>query len=180
MIPIVFDIDKVLEDGFGCYIKGRSYDLEENGCVYDPELAIKYYKRGYYEFNDILCQYSIAISNYLGDFKDLLTVDDKKIEFPMVSDIEKLITSDNDIQSIYAKFVLAAYYNYGLAGITKDEDKAFLLILECAKCGHVGAMYDLGAKEKFKSRIDNASDYLTEAFNNGSNRARKILEKVNE
>lgn len=178
--PIIFNIDELLENGFNCYIIGRSYDLEENGQICNPENAVKFYKKGYYEYHDILCQYSIAISNYLGDFDYLFTEEDKKIEFPSMLQIESLSNSEDFIQSTYAKFVLAAYYNYGLAGVEKDEEKAYEIILDCAQKGHIGAMFDLGAKDKFKNRTPDSLKYLELASQNGSNRATEELkENVN-
>ena len=175
IVPIIFDIDSLEDNGFNCYLKGRSYDLQENWVEYSAENAVKYYKKGYYEFKDKMCQYSIAISNYLGDFDYLFDDNDKKILFPTFKEIEELSTSENKIVSIYAKFILAAYYNYGLAGVEKDEDKAFEIIYECALNGHIGAMYDLGAKDKFKSRIENSEQFLIMASDNGSIRAKEHI-----
>ena len=42
--------------------------------------------------------------------------------------------------------------------------------------GNVGAMYDLGAKDKFKSKIDNSRMYLELASQNGSKRAKKLID----
>ncbi len=180
MKPITLEINNLEDNGFNCYLKGRSFDLEENNQEYSPEKAVFYYKKGYYEFNNILCQYSIAISVYLNDFEDLFDDNDKSVPFPDIKDLIELSKKDN-LEAIYAKFVLAAYYNYGLKDTKKDENKAFEIIRECAEKGHVGAMYDLGAKEKFLKKLGNNDiDYLSIAAQNGSVRAKKLIKNRNK
>lgn len=176
---IVFDLKKLRDNnGFNCYLKGRSYDLGENNVDIAPKLAVDYYRKGYYKYHDILCQYSIAISNYLNEFQDLFTEEEKKITFPDINEIISHAEYDT-VEGLYFQFVLAAYYNYGF-GVEKDEKKAFEIIYECAKRGHIGAIYDLGTVVKFKNDELNPNPiiHLETAANNGSIRAKKKLKKV--
>lgn len=75
---IKFDLDKLKEhqDGFSCYILGRSYDLEENGASQNYDVAFDYYQKGN-ELGHPLCAYSLGISYVLG-LGDALTIDEEK------------------------------------------------------------------------------------------------------
>lgn len=55
---IKFDLKEMeqKQDGFSCYILGRSYDLEENGASQDYNVALAYYKKGN-ELGHPLCAY---------------------------------------------------------------------------------------------------------------------------
>ena len=64
---IKFDLDelKKKQDGFSCYILGRSYDLEENGVEQDYDTALTWYEKGN-NLGHPLCTYSLGISYELG------------------------------------------------------------------------------------------------------------------
>lgn len=178
--PIYFDLESLDDNnGHTCYVKGRSYDLQENFESQDIEKAANYYKKGYYEYGDILCQYSIAISLWDKDFVPYFDEQDKKVEFPRYELIEELSKQDNYI-GLCATFVLAAYYNYGLGGVEINEKKAYDLIKWCAERGHVGAMYDLGTVEKFIPEVgkEESLKYLELASMGGSIRAKRKLTEI--
>ena len=83
---------------------------------------------------------------------------------------------------MYANFILGAYHNYGIGGVTKDFSQAIKYIEESAKLGHSGACYDMGKfylegrgveKDKEKAR-----EYLEKAQKGGSVRAKEILKEL--
>lgn len=171
--PITINLIELEDNGFSCYLKGRSYDLQENFQTLDIEKAVYYYKKGYYEYNDILCQYSIAASLNDEMFIPFFDDEDKKVPFPKYEELEELSKQDN-YEGICATFACAFYLNYGI-GIDKDEQLAYNLIKSCADRGHVGAMYDLGTVPKFIKNIgeDESQRYLELASLGGSMRAKK-------
>lgn len=168
-------------NGFSCYILGRSYDLEENGGNKDFSEALKYYKDGM-NLKYPLCDYSIGISLILG-LGDVLEKDIEKgtelliYAYPRILD---LINNQNVLseERLYAKFVTAAYYYYGLGNVEKDEKKAFEIIQECANEGHIPAIYDLGANFYYngvgtEKDVEKAKYYLNLACEAGLPRAIK-------
>lgn len=171
--PIVIDFSSLENNGFSCYLKGRSYDLQENFQTLDIEKAVYYYKKGYYEYGDILCQYSIAASLNDEMFIPFFDDEDKKVSFPKYEELEEL-SKQNNYEGICATFACAFYLNYGI-GVDKDEQLAYNLIKSCADRGHVGAMYDLGTVPKFIKNIgeDESQRYLELASLGGSMRAKK-------
>ena len=68
---IKFDLNDMekKQDGFSCYILGRSYDLEENGAKQDYSRALMWYNKGIEQKNP-LCVYSLGISYEMGLGKD--------------------------------------------------------------------------------------------------------------
>lgn len=171
------DVDSLKEDGFSCYLKGRSYDLQENFKEQDIEKAAYYYKKGYYEYGNVFCKYSIAASLNDENFLPFLDDEDKKIGFPKYEEIEELSKRD-DFVGTCATFVCAFYQNYGIQ-VSKNEDLAFNLIMKCANKNHTGAFYDLGTVSKFIERIgeEKSIEYLKLASKSGSLRAKKKLEE---
>ena len=167
---IKFNLDdlKNKKDGFSYYILGRSYDLEENGVQEDFTKALYYYNKGM-ELNYPLCEYSLGISYILG-LGDLLVIDKEKGTKLLIDAYPKIIDliNNKDIsfkERVYAKFVIGAYYYFGLGDIKKDDNKAFDIINECAKNGHIAAIYDLGANFYYnaigtKKDIEKAEYYL--------------------
>ena len=138
--------------GFSYYVLGRSYDLEENGVEEDLKKALYYYKKGV-EIGYPLCIYSLGISYELG-LGELLVIDKSKAKELLIDaypKIIKLINNSNifDVEKVYAKFVIGAYYYFGLGNIEKNYEKAFQIIKECADNGHIAAIYDLGANFYF-------------------------------
>jgi len=136
------------QDGFSYYILGRSYDLEENGASQDYNSALAYYQMGE-KLGYPLCTYSLGISYLLG-LGDALTIDEEKGDkllkeaYPRI--IQLINSQETDkIEKVYAKFVIGAYYYFGIGGIEKNYKKAFEIIKECAEKGHIAAIYDLGA-----------------------------------
>ena len=147
---IKFNIEELKNNinGFSCYILGRSYDLEENGVSENFYEALKYYNEGI-KLGNPLCEYSLGISLILG-LGDVLEIDKEKGTKLLINAYPKIleIISNQNIsqeERLYAKFVTGAYYYYGLGNIEKDDIKAFNIISECAKGGHIAAIYDLGA-----------------------------------
>ena len=186
MQTIKFNLKKLENQntGFSYYILGRSYDLEENGVEQNFEKALYYYQRGF-EINYPLCIYSLGISYELG-LGELLEIDkDKSKEllnraYPRIIE---LINNPNisDIERIYAKFVVGAYYYFGLGNIEKDYNKAFKIIKECADNGHIAASYDLGANFYFNGKGTDvnyklADYYLNIAKVNGLKKAKNLYE----
>lgn len=186
MQTIKFNLKKLenKNTGFSYYILGRSYDLEENGVEQNFEKALYYYQRGF-EINYPLCIYSLGISYELG-LGELLEIDkDKSKEllnraYPRIIE---LINNPNisDIERIYAKFVVGAYYYFGLGNIEKDYNKAFKIIKECADNGHIAASYDLGANFYFNGKGTDvnyklADYYLNIAKVNGLKKAKNLYE----
>lgn len=97
--------------------------------------------------------------------------------------IIELINNPNisDIERIYAKFVVGAYYYFGLGNIEKDYNKAFKIIKECADNGHIAASYDLGANFYFNGKGTDvnyklADYYLNIAKVNGLKKAKNLYE----
>lgn len=147
---IKFDLKEMeqKQDGFSYYILGRSYDLEENGASQDYNVALAYYKKGN-ELGHPLCAYSLGISYVLG-LGETLTIDEEKgykllaEAYPRI--IQLINSQDTDeIERVYARFVIGAYHYFGLGDIEKDYRQAFEIIKECAEKGHIAAIYDLGA-----------------------------------
>ena len=186
METIKFNLKKLENQntGFSYYILGRSYDLEENEVEQNFEKALYYYQRGF-EINYPLCIYSLGISYELG-LGELLEIDkDKSKEllnraYPRIIE---LINNPNisDIERIYAKFVVGAYYYFGLGNIEKDYNKAFKIIKECADNGHIAATYDLGANFYFNGKGTDvnyklADYYLNIAKVNGLKKAKNLYE----
>ena len=88
----------------------------------------------------------------------------------------------DEIERLYAKFVLGAYYYFGLGNIKKDYEHAFNIIKECADHGHLAAIYDMGANFYYNGNgternYELASMYLEIAKEAGLPRAIKLLEK---
>lgn len=172
-------------NGFSCYILGRSYDLEENGVTADYKKALEYYEEGMKKGNP-LCEYSIGISLQFG-LGDVLKPDPENGKMLLIDaypEIIRIINNDNtsDIERTYAKFVTGAYYYFGLGNISKDEKKAFEIIDECSKEGHIAAIYDLGANFYYngvgtEQDLDKAKYYLNLACEEGLPRA---IQKYNE
>lgn len=166
---IKFDLEKMKrnQDGFSYYILGRSYDLEENGASRDYNAALEYYHKGN-ELGYPLCLYSLGISYVLG-LGDTLKKDEKKgnkLLKEAYPNIKCLINSKdtNEIERIYAKFVIGAYYYFGLGGINKDYNKAFEIIKECAEKGHIAAIYDLGANFYYNGNGTDINYKLSEYY----------------
>ena len=185
MDPIIFDLNELEKEntGFSYYILGRSYDLEENGANKDYKRALYWYQKGE-NINYPLCLYSIGISYVLG-LGDELDIDkDKgqKILTDVYPKIIELIESNETpkVEKLYARFVMGAYYYFGLGSIKKDYRKAFEIIKECADEGHIAAIYDLGANFYY---YGNGTDvnyelsqyYLDIANNAGLKRAEETL-----
>ena len=184
---IKFDLEelKKKQDGFSYYILGRSYDLEENDAEQDFYEALKYYEKGI-ELGYPLCIYSLGISYILG-LGDALTIDEKKgnelLEkaYPAIIQLANLQETE-ETERIYAKFVIGAYYYFGLGGIKKDYKKAFEIIHECAEDGHIAAIYDLGANFYYNGNGTEKNHRLSEyylrlAMEAGLKRARKKYEE---
>ena len=178
---IEFNLDdlKNQNTGFSYYILGRSYDLEENGAIQDYTKALEYYLKGL-NVDYPLCIYSLGISYELG-LGEILSIDKNKSKelldnaYPKI--IELIKNPDiSDTERIYAKFVIGAYYYFGLGNIEKDYNKAFEIIKECADKGHIGAIYDLGANFYYNGNgtdinYELANYYLNIAQENGLKRA---------
>ena len=186
MEVIKFDLKKLEKDnsGFAYYLLGRSYDLEENGAEQDYNKALFYYNKGT-DIDYPLCIYSLGISYALG-LGDVLEIDEKKASYLLMTAYPKIIELINDpkiseIEKTYAKFVIGAYYYFGLGSIKKDYKKAFEIIKECAEKGHIAAIYDLGANFYFNGNgttvnYDLAEYYLNIAKEHGLPRAISLLE----
>ena len=181
MEVIKFNINDLLnsEQGFAYYLLGRSYDLEENGVEEDYNKALYFYQKGF-DLDYPLCIYSLGISYELGLGK-ILEVDKEKAKKLLTNAYPKIIELINnpnisEIERVYAKFVIGAYYYFGLGEIEKDYSKAFEIIKECADKGHIAAIYDLGANFYFNGNgtdvnYDLADYYLNIAKENGLKRA---------
>jgi len=166
---IKFDLDelKKKQDGFSCYILGRSYDLEENGANQDYNVALEYYEKGN-ELGHPLCEYSLGISYVLG-LGDALPVDEEKGNKLLTGAYPRIIQLINsqdteEIERIYAKFVTGAYYYFGLGDIEKDYNQAFKIIKECAEKGHIAAIYDLGANFYYNGNGTEKNHKLSEYY----------------
>lgn len=178
---IKFNLDELENQntGFSYYLLGRSYDLEENGVIQDYTKALEYYLKGL-NIDYPLCIYSLGISYELG-LGEILSIDKNKSKelldnaYPKIIELIKNPVI-SDMERIYAKFVIGAYYYFGLGNIEKDYNKAFEIIKECADKGHIGAIYDLGANFYFNGNgteinYDLADYYLNLAKENGLKRA---------
>lgn len=178
---IKFNLDDIekQDTGFSYYLLGRSYDLEENGATQDYNKALEYYQKGF-NIDYPLCTYSLGISYELG-LGELLETDKNKSKELLNKAYPKIIElinnhSISDVEKIYAKFVLGAYYYFGLGNIERDYNKAFQIIKECADNGHIAAIYDLGANFYYNGNgtevnYELADYYLNIAKENGLKRA---------
>ena len=178
---IKFNLDDIekQDTGFSYYLLGRSYDLEENGATQDYNKALEYYQKGF-NIDYPLCTYSLGISYELG-LGELLEIDKNKAKELLNKAYPKIIElinnpSISDVEKIYAKFVLGAYYYFGLGNIERDYNKAFKIIKECADNGHLAANYDLGANFYYNGNgtevnYELADYYLNIAKENGLKRA---------
>lgn len=178
---IKFNLDELekQETGFSYYVLGRSYDLEENGATQDFDKALEYYQKGF-NIDYPLCTYSLGISYELG-LGELLEIDKNKSKELLNKAYPKIIELINnpdisDVERIYAKFVLGAYYYFGLGNIERDYNKAFQIIKDCADNGHIAAIYDLGANFYYNGNgtevnYELADYYLNIAKENGLKRA---------
>ncbi len=151
---IQFDLNNLKNQntGFSYYLLGRSYDLEENGAIKDYNKALYYYKKGF-EISYPLCIYSLGISYELG-LDEALSIDKSKAKKLLTAAYPKIIALINNpntekTEKVYAKFVIGAYFYFGLGNVKKDYNKAFKIIKECADNGHLAAIYDLGANFYF-------------------------------
>lgn len=181
MEVIKFNINDLLnsEQGFAYYLLGRSYDLEENDVEEDYNKALYFYQKGF-DLDYPLCIYSLGISYELG-LGEVLKIDKEKAKGLLINAYPKIIELINnqnisEIERVYAKFVIGAYYYFGLGEIEKDYSKAFEIIKECADKGHIAAIYDLGANFYFNGNgtdvnYDLAAYYLNIAKENGLKRA---------
>jgi len=166
---IKFNLDKLKkkQDGFSCYILGRSYDLEENGAEKDYATALEWYKKGY-NLGYPLCIYSLGVSYEFG-LDDVLKVDKEKSSELLEKaypEILQLIDSDgiDEKERTYAKFVTGAYHYFGLANIERDYEKAFEIIKHCADKGHIAAIYDLGANFYYNGNGTQKNHRLSEYY----------------
>lgn len=166
---IKFDLNDMekKQDGFSCYILGRSYDLEENGAKQDYSRALMWYNKGIEQKNP-LCVYSLGISYEMGLGKELKIDVEKgeyllKTAYPEIMQLinKKEITSE---EKIYAEFVTGAYYYLGLGDIKKDSKKAFEIIKRCADNGHIAAIYDLGANFYYNGNGTEMNKKLAEYY----------------
>lgn len=178
---IKFDLKELEHQniGFSYYLLGRSYDLEENGIEQDYNKALYFYQKGF-DIDYPLCIYSLGISYELGLGEELEINKNKAKELltNAYPKILELINNPNisEIERVYAKFVIGAYYYFGLGEIEKDYRKAFEIIKECADKGHIAAIYDLGANFYFNGNgtdvnYELADYYLNIAKEHGLKRA---------
>lgn len=178
---IKFDLNKLEQQntGFSYYLLGRSYDLEENDVEQDYNKALYYYQKGF-DIDYPLCIYSLGISYELG-LGEIIDINKNKAKELLTNAYPKIIGLINnpnitEIERGYAKFVIGAYYYFGLGNIDKDYKKAFEIIKECADKGHIAAIYDLGANFYFNGNgtdinYELADYYLDIARENGLKRA---------
>lgn len=184
MKVIKFNLDELQNknDGFSYYILGRSYDLEENGVLKDYAKALTFYEKGL-DIDYPLCIYSLGISYELG-LDNYVTINHQKAHFLLTLAYPKIIELVNnsllsEAERICAKFVLGAYYYFGLGNIERDYKKAYEIIKECADKGHIAAIYDLGANFYYygrgtKTNQELALYYLNIAKINGLKRAKEL------
>ena len=80
--------------------------------------------------------------------------------------IIQLVNSEDidNIERVYSRFVIGAYYYFGLGGIEKDYKKAFEIIKECADNGHIAAIYDLGANFYYNGNGTDKNLKLSEKY----------------
>ena len=190
MNVIKFNLDDLekQETGFSYYLLGRSYDLEENDATQDYNKALEYYLKGF-NIDYPLCTYSLGISYELG-LGELLEIDKNKAKELLNKAYPKIIELINnpdisDVERIYAKFVLGAYYYFGFGNVERDENKAFELIHDCAMQGHLPAIYDLGANFYYngvgtEKNLKLSEYYLKMAVNAGLPRAKTKFEQYKD
>ena len=190
MKVIKFNLDDLLNHhtGFSYYLLGRSYDLEENDVLQDYSKALYYYHKGF-ENGYPLCTYSLGISYELG-LGNVLSTDKGKAKELLINAYPKILELINnpdidEVERVYAKFVIGAYYYFGLGEIEQDNNKAFEIIKECADKGHIAAIYDLGANFYYNGRgtdvnYELADYYLNLAKENGLKRAIDLYETRNK
>ena len=190
MQVIKFNLNDLLDQhtNFSYYLLGRSYDLEENDALQDYSKALYYYQKGF-ENGYPLCIYSLGISYELG-LENVLSIDKGKAKELLINAYPKIIElinnpDVNEIEKVYAKFVIGAYYYFGLGEIEQDYNKAFEIIKECADKGHIAAIYDLGANFYYNGRgtyvnYELADYYLNLAKENGLKRAIDLYETRNK
>lgn len=190
MEVIKFDLKELekYNSGFSYYLLGRSYDLEENGANLDYEKALFYYNRGA-DINYPLCIYSLGISYELG-LGNILNIDKERAKILLLDAYPKILELINnpnitEEERIYSRFVMGAYYYFGLGNIEKDHRRAFEIIKECAIKGHIAAIYDLGANFYFNGNGTDvnyvlADYYLNIAKENNLPRAIKLYKKRQE
>ena len=190
MQVIKFNLNDLLDQhtNFSYYLLGRSYDLEENDALQDYSKALYYYQKGF-ENGYPLCIYSLGISYELG-LGNVLSIDKGKAKELLINAYPKIIElinnpDVNEIEKVYAKFVIGAYYYFGLGEIEQDYNKAFEIIKECADKGHIAAIYDLGANFYYNGRgtdvnYELADYYLNLAKENGLKRAIDLYETRNK
>ncbi len=190
MQVIKFDLNNLLNQntGFSYYILGRSYDLEENGVLQDYNKALYYYQKGY-DKDYPLCIYSLGISYELG-LGNVLNINKSKAKELLINAYPKILElinnpNTNEVERVYAKFVIGAYYYFGLGKIEQDYNKAFEIIKECADNGHLAAIYDLGANFYYNGKgtevnYELADFYLTKAKENNLKRAIDLYETRNK
>jgi TPR repeat protein len=173
-----------LNNPFANYILGRSYDLEENGATQDYKKALQYYMKNFDDYP--LSQYSIGMS-YLYGLGNELDVDEEKGDTILKYALPRLLQMQNDEtldsnERLYATFVEAAYYNYGIGGVEQNFERAREILEICAKLGHIAAYYDLGYKF-YRDGVGGPADiekselFLRTAKNAGLKRA---IEKYKE
>lgn len=190
MKVIKFDLKNLIDQNtnFSFYLLGRSYDLEENGAIKDYNKALYFYKKGF-ENDYPLCTYSLGISYEFGLDKTLSINKDKakKLLTDAYPKIIDLINNPNteEVEKIYAKFVIGAYFYFGLGNVKKDYNKAFKIIKECADDGHLAAIYDLGANFYFNGKgteinYELSDHYLQLAKNQGLKRAIDLAKTRNK
>ena len=178
---IKFDLDNLINNksGFNYYIIGRSYEFGENGACINYKRALNYYYLGL-SINDPFCIYSIGICYILG-LNNYFSIDLSKgnrILSYVYSKIVALINDDSidECIRIYAKYIDGIYHYFGLGNVNTDKIKAYNIICDCAKKGHIGAIYALGGIFYYKGvgckrDILKAKHYLEIASNYGLNTA---------
>ena len=181
-----FNLNSLLnqDTGFSYYVLGRSYDLEENGALQDYNKALYYYQKGF-DRGYPLCIYSLGISYELG-LGNVLDIDKSKAKELLMNAYPKILELIHnpvidEVERVYAKFVVGAYYYFGLGEIKRDYRKAFEIIKECADKGHIAAIYDLGANFYCNGNGTDVNEeladyYLNLAKENGLKRAIDLYE----
>lgn len=189
--PIIFDLNEIRkkaenDDGFACYILGRSYDSEENGAEQSFEKAMYWYERGM-QLGDPRCAYGVGACYYFGDGVEQDKEKAKQIHIKVYESLLKLINEEQGslIRQAFSKFCLGAYYYFGFGNVDKDEEKAFELIDDCAKQGHLPAIYDLGANFYYngvgtEKNLRLSEYYLEMAAKTGLPRAKVKLEQYQD
>ena len=162
--------------------------MEENDALQDYNKALHYYQKGFANSYP-LCTYSLGISYELG-LGNVLTINKNKAKKLLINAYPKIIELVNnpdidEIERIYAQFIIGAYYYFGLGDIKRDYKKAFGIIKDCADKGHIAAIYDLGANFYYNGRgteinYELADYYLNLAKENGLKRAIDLYETRNK